>query len=417
MSDADLPFDPAMLDKLAEVAVHVGLGLEPGQNLVLTAPVEALPLVRRIAAAAYRAGAANVTPILSDEAVTLARFIHGTDVAFDSAPDWLYRGMAEAFANNAARLAISADNPMLLKDQDPERTSRAAKANAAASKPALEKIANFDINWNIVSYPGRAWAKQVFPDLAEAQAVAKLADAIFAASRVDRDDPVAEWQAHNAKLRARTEWLNSQAFSALHLTGAGTDLKVGLADGHEWKGGASQAKNGITCNPNIPTEEVFSTPHKDRVDGVARASKPLVYQGTPIENIEVRFENGRIVEASASEGEATWKKLIDTDEGAARLGEVALVPHGSPISQSGLLFFNTLYDENAACHIAQGQCYSDCFVDEIASDPDKVSAGGGNSSLIHVDWMIGGPETDIDGIKPDGTRVPVFRKGEWASAV
>ncbi|PWG17725.1 aminopeptidase [Salibaculum griseiflavum] len=417
MTDADLPFDTKMLDKLAEVAVQVGLGLEPGQNLVLTAPVEALPLVRRIAAAAYRAGAANVTPILSDEAVTLARFEHGTDVAFDSAPDWLYKGMGEAFANNAARLAISADNPLLLKGQDPDKTSRASKANSTAYKPALEKIANFDINWNIVSYPGRAWAKQVFPDLPEDEAVAKLAEAIFAASRVDRADPVAEWQAHNARLRARTEWLNAEGFSALHFTGGGTDLTVGLAEGHEWKGGASEAKNGITCNPNIPTEEVFTTPHKDRVDGVARASKPLVYQGTPIENIEVRFENGRIVEASASEGEATWKKLIDTDEGAARLGEVALVPHSSPISQSGLLFFNTLYDENAACHIAQGQCYSDCFVDEIASDPDKVKAGGGNASLIHVDWMIGGPETDIDGIKPDGTRVPVFRKGEWAQEV
>ena len=417
MTDADLPFDTKMLDKLAEVAVQVGLGLEPGQNLVLTAPVEALPLVRRIAAAAYRAGAANVTPILSDEAVTLARFEHGTDVAFDSAPDWLYKGMGEAFANNAARLAISADNPLLLKGQDPDKTSRASKANSTAYKPALEKIANFDINWNIVSYPGKAWAKQVFPDLPEDQAMAKLAEAIFAASRVDRADPVAEWQAHNARLRARTEWLNAEGFSALHFTGGGTDLTVGLAEGHEWKGGASEAKNGITCNPNIPTEEVFTTPHKDRVDGVARASKPLVYQGTPIENIEVRFENGRIVEASASEGEATWKKLIDTDEGAARLGEVALVPHSSPISQSGLLFFNTLYDENAACHIAQGQCYSDCFVDEIASDPDKVKAGGGNASLIHVDWMIGGPETDIDGIKPDGSRVPVFRKGEWAQEV
>jgi len=417
MHDPSLPFDPTMLDKLAEVAVQVGLGLQPGQNLVMTAPVEALPLVRRIAAAAYRAGAANVTPILSDEAVTLARFEHGTEAAFDAAPGWLYNGMAEAFAGNAARLAISADNPMLLKGQDPDRTARASKANSMAYKPALQRIANFDINWNIVSYPGRAWARQVFPDLPEDQAVARLAEAIFAASRVDRPDPVAAWAAHNAELRARTEWLNAQRFEALHFTGGGTDLRVGLAEGHEWKGGASRAKNGITCNPNIPTEEVFTTPHKARVDGVARASKPLVYQGTPILDIEVRFEAGRIVEASASEGAATWQKLIETDEGAARLGEVALVPHGSPISQSGLLFFNTLYDENAACHIAQGQCYSDCFVEDIASDPARVAEGGGNASLIHVDWMIGGPETDIDGLMADGTRVPVFRKGDWAQPV
>lgn len=414
MRDDTLPFDITMLDKLAEVAVQVGLNLQPGQDLVMTAPVEALPLVRRIAAAAYRAGAGNVTPILSDEGVTLARFENARDESFDTAPNWLYDGMGAAFANNAARLAISADNPMLLKGQDPDKTARAAKANSMAYKPALEKIANFDINWNIVSYPGSAWAKQVFPDLPEDQAIAKLAEAIFAASRVDRADPVAEWQAHNARLRARTEWLNAQRFSALQFTGGGTDLTVGLADGHEWKGGASEAKNGITCNPNIPTEEVFTTPHAQRVDGVAKARKPLVHQGTPITDISVRFEGGRIVEATASEGEAQFRKLIETDEGAARLGEVALVPHSSPISQSGLLFFNTLYDENAACHIAQGQCYSDCFTDDIASDPEKVKAGGGNSSLIHVDWMIGGAETDIDGITADGARVPVFRAGEWA---
>ncbi|RYG91980.1 aminopeptidase [Loktanella sp. IMCC34160] len=414
MTDESLPFDVTRLDKLAEVAVKVGLQLQPGQDLVMTAPVEALPLVRRIAAAAYRAGAGVVTPILSDEGVTLAKFNNASDEAFDRAPDWLYAGMAEAFANNAARLAISADNPMLLKGQDPEKVARAGKANSMAYRPALQKIANFDINWNIVSYPGKAWAKQVFPDLPETEAVAALAKALFAASRVDRDDPIAEWEAHNARLKARTEWLNDQAFSALHFTGGGTDLTVGMADGHAWKGGASKAKNGITCNPNIPTEEVFSTPHAQRVDGVAKASKPLVHQGTLISDISVRFEGGRIVEATASEGEAVFRKLIETDEGAARLGEVALVPHSSPISQSGLLFFNTLYDENAACHIAQGQCYSDCFKDEIASNPEAVTAGGGNTSLIHVDWMIGGPETDIDGIKPDGTRVPVFRKGEWA---
>lgn len=415
MTTENLPFDTDCLDKLAEVAVQVGLGLEPGQDLVMTAPVEALPLVRRIAAAAYRAGAKTVVPILSDEAVTLAKFEHGSDAAFDAAPNWLFDGMAAAFKNNAARLAISAENPLLLKGQDPEKASRAARSNSAAYKPALQHIANFDINWNIVSYPGVAWARQVFPGLDDDTAVGKLAEAIFAASRVDRDDPVAEWAAHNAKLAERTAWLNGKAFSALHFTGGGTDLTVGLAEGHDWKGGASPARNGITCNPNIPTEEVFTTPHCQKVDGVAKASKPLVYQGTPISDIEVRFEAGRIVHATASEGQETFQKLIETDEGAARLGEVALVPHSSPISQSGLLFFNTLYDENAACHIAQGQCYSDCFIEEVAADPDKVTANGGNTSLVHVDWMIGGAETDIDGIMADGTRVPVFRKGEWAT--
>lgn len=407
--------DPARLDRLAEVAVRVGLNLQPGQDLVLTAPVAALPLVRRVAAAAYRAGAGLVTPILADEEVALARYRHATDDSFDRAPGWLYRGMAEAYGTNAARMAIVGDNPMLLAEQDPARVARAGKANAVAYKPALEKISNFDINWSIVAYPGAAWARQVFPSLPEDEAVAKLAQAIFAASRLDDADPVAAWEAHNAALKARSRWLNAERFAALHFTGPGTDLTVGLADGHEWHGGASTAKNGISCNPNIPTEEVFTTPHAGRVEGRVRASKPLAHQGSLIEGIEVRFEGGRIVEAKADRGEEVLLKLLDSDAGARRLGEVALVPHRSPISDTGVLFFNTLFDENAACHIALGQCYSKCFLNGADLTPDQIAAQGGNSSLIHVDWMIGGPETDIDGVRPDGTRVPVFRKGAWAS--
>jgi len=404
------------LDRLAKVAVQVGLNLQEGQDLVLSAPVTALPLVRRIVAEAYRAGAGLVTPILGDEALTLARYRNARDASFDRAPGWLFDGMAEAFAGGAARMAIVGDDPMLLADEDPAKVARVGKANAMAYKPALEKIANFDINWSIVSYPGAAWAQRIFPDLEETEAVARLADAIFAASRVKgEDDPVAAWQAHNDKLRARTRWLNEQAFDALHFTGPGTDLMVGLADGHEWQGGASSARNGVTCNPNIPTEEVFTTPHAMRTEGHVRATKPLSHQGSLIEGIEMRFEGGRITSASATKGEAVLQKLLDTDEGARRLGEVALVPHSSPISQSGLLFYNTLYDENAACHIALGQCYSKCFRDGGDLSAEEIERRGGNASLIHVDWMIGGADTDIDGITADGTLVPVFRKGEWAS--
>lgn len=409
------PFDPQLLDRLAEVAVRTGLNLQPGQDLVLTAPVGALPLVRRVAAAAYRAGAGLVSPILSDDGVTLARFDNAGDDSFDRAPGWLYQGMAAAYENGAARMAISADDPMLLADVDPAKVARAGKANSIAYKPALSKISNFEINWSIVSYPSAGWAKRMFPDLAEDEAVARLANAIFAASRVTNDDPVAAWAAHNAALRTRTQWLNGQRFSALHFTGPGADLTVGLADDHEWHGGASEAKNGVVCNPNIPTEEVFTTPHAARTEGYVRATKPLAHQGSLIEDIEVRFEAGRIIEAKASRGEAVLLKLLDTDEGARRLGEVALVPHSSPISQSGLLFYNTLFDENAACHIALGQCYSKCFLNGADLSEDEVTAKGGNSSMIHVDWMIGGADTDIDGILPDGSTVPVFRKGEWAS--
>jgi aminopeptidase len=408
------PINPVKLDRLAEVAIKIGLQLKPGQDLLLTAPTVALPLVRRIAEHAYKAGAGLVTPILTDEEVTLSRYRFGPDGSFDRSAGWLYEGMAKAFNDNTARLAIVGDNPMLLAGEDPAKVARASKANSMAYKPALERIVNFDINWNIIAYPSPAWAKLVFPDDEENVAVAKLADAIFAASRVDNDDAVASWKKHNAVLRERTEWLNGQRFDSLRYSGPGTDLVIGLADGHEWQGGDSTAKNGITCNANIPTEEVFTTPHARRVTGHVVSSKPLSYQGSLIDNIAVRFEEGRIVDAKASRGAEVLNKVLDTDEGARRLGEVALVPHSSPISKSGLLFFNTLFDENAACHIALGQCYSKCFVDGGNLTPEQIAAQGGNKSLIHIDWMIGSDQIDIDGVHADGRRVPVFRKGEWA---
>ncbi|MBP2559698.1 aminopeptidase [Neorhizobium galegae] len=406
--------DPQKLEKLAEVAIKVGLRLEKGQDLVITAPLAALPLVRLLTKHAYIAGAGIVSTFYSDEETTLARYEYAPDASFDKASDWLYEGMARAYANGAARLAISGDNPMMLSGQDPAKVARANKANSMAYKPALEKIANFDINWNIVSYPNPSWARQVFPDVPEDVAVGKLADAIFAASRVDLSDPIAAWAEHNANLQKRSTWLNGERFSALHFTGPGTDLTVGLADGHEWHGGASTAKNGITCNPNIPTEEVFTTPHALKVEGHVSSTKPLSHQGTLIDNIQVKFEGGRIVEAKASKGEEVLNKVLDTDEGARRLGEVALVPHSSPISKSGILFYNTLFDENASCHIALGQCYSKCFLDGATLSPDQIKAQGGNSSLIHIDWMIGSDKVDIDGVRADGSKVPVMRKGEWA---
>src|SRR3954453_16470313 len=406
--------DPLKLDRLAEVAIRVGLNLQPGQDLLLTAPAMALPLVRKIAEHAYRAGAGLVTPILSDEAITLARYRFAREDSFDRAAGWLYEGMAKAFGANTARLAIVGDNPMLLSGEDPAKVARASKANSMAYQPALEKIVTFETNWNIIAYPSASWAKQVFPNDPEDLAVARLADAIFAASRVDRDGAVAAWEKHNAVLAERPRWLNGQRVHALKYSGPGIDLTIGLADGHEWEGGASTARNGITCNANIPTEEVFTTPHCRRVSGHVVSSKPLSYQGTLIDNIQVKFEEGRIVEAKASRGEEVLKKVLETDEGAARLGEVALVPHSSPISKSGLLFFTTLFDENAASHIALGQCYSKCFVDGGKLTPQQIAAQGGNKSLIHIDWMIGSAETDIDGVHADGRRVPVFRKGEWA---
>ena len=405
-----------LLDRLAEVAVRVGLGLKPGQELVLTAPLDAVVLVRRITEHAYKAGASLVTTIFSDEESTLMRFRHGRDEGFDTAPAWLYEGMAEAYKKGAARLAIVGEDPSLLAKEDPDKVSRANRARSKAYMPALNMIAGFDIDWTIVSAATPAWAKTVFPDDADEVALAKLWQAIFSASRVDTPDPIAAWEQHNAALQTRTRMLNEKNYAALHFRGPGTDLRVGLADGHEWNGGSTTAKNGLVCNANIPTEEVFTTPHKDRVDGTVTSTKPLSYNGTLIQDIQVRFEGGRIVESRARTGEAVLNKVLDTDEGARRLGEVALVPYSSPISQSGLLFFNTLFDENASSHIALGQAYSKCIRDGGAMSEDELTSRGSNKSLIHIDWMIGSDQVDVDGITQDGRAEPLMRGGEWVTS-
>ena len=403
------------IDKLANLAVKRGVGLQKGQNLLITAPIESLPLVRKIAEHAYKEGASIVTPLFTDSDITLSRFKYAPDESFDSATDWLFNGMGEAFDNNTARMAIAGDDPMLLSQMDPDKVSRANKAMAKAYKPARERITEFKINWNIVSWPGSAWASRVFPDLPLEEAIVKLADAIFDASRASVEDPIQAWDDHNEQFRIKTNWLNEKNFAALQYNGPNTNLRVGLADEHEWMGGASKAQNGIICNPNIPSEEVFTTPHAYKVDGTVSSTKPLSYQGTLIDNIKVTFKDGKIIEAHASKGEEVLQKVLKSDEGASRIGEVALVPHSSPISQSGIIFYNTLFDENAASHIALGQCYSKCFKGDLDLSKEEISKRGGNSSMIHIDWMIGSDQIDVDGIDENGNQEPIFRKGEWVN--
>jgi aminopeptidase len=418
MSTPTLEAAPALtheqkLDRLAEVAIRVGLGLRRGQEMVMTASLDTLPLVRRITEHAYRAGATLVTTLLTDEESTLLRYQYGDNESFDYAAAWLYDGMAAAYKSGAARLAIAGGNPGLLSQQDPEKVGRANRAVSKAYRPALELITRHDINWTIVAAATPAWAATVFPELPAEQALQKLWDAIFAASRADLADPVAAWKEHDAGLHRRSALMNERRYAALHFKGPGTDLRVGLADDHRWLGGGTTAGNGQYCIPNMPTEEVFTTPHKDRTEGHVTSTKPLSYQGTMIEGIRVRFENGRVIEAKASKGEEVLNRMIETDDGARRLGEVALVPHSSPIAHSGLLFNNTLFDENAACHIALGQAYSTCLKDGDKLTPEQLSKLGANDSLIHVDWMIGSGKMDVDGITVSGKEEPLMRQGEW----
>ena len=403
-----------LLDTYARLTVKTGLNIQKDQQLLITAPLDAVPLVRRITEHAYKAGASLVTTIYADDETTLARYRHAPNEAFDTAPGWLFEGMAEAFRGGAARLAIAGENPALLAGQDPGKLSRANKARSKAYRPALELITGFAINWCVIAAATPAWAKSVFPGLPEAEAMERLWRAIFACTKADLPDPIAAWEQHNADLRRRTEFLNQRRYRALKYKGPGTDLMLGLAEEHVWKGGGGKALNGVFCNANIPTEEVFTAPHKDMVDGTVCSSKPLSYQGSLIDGIKVRFARGRIVEMTAEKGQDAFRNLIDTDEGAARLGEVALVPHSSPISKSGLIFNNTLFDENAASHIAVGQSYTENIRDGSKRSKEELAALGANASLVHVDWMIGSGELDVDGILADGTAEALMRKGEWA---
>ena len=411
------------LDTLAQVAVRVGLGLDgprteatPSavQELLITAPLEALPLVRRITEHAYKAGIGLVTTMFVDEQALLTRYRFARDESFDRAACWLHDGIANAYRTGAARLGITGGDPGLLAAEDPARVARVNLAASKASRPALELITRHEINWSIVAAATPAWAKVVFPNEPEELALEKLWQAIFAASRLDVADPVAGWKQHSANLRQQAALLNSKRYHSLHYRGPGTDLTIGLAEDHLWMGGGTVAGNGIACLPNIPTEEIFTTPHCQRAEGLVTSTKPLSYQGTLIEEIVVRFSGGKVVEARAKTGQTVLERMLDSDAGARRLGEVALVPHSSPISATGLLFSNTLFDENAACHIAMGQAYSSCIENGETMDAAALAEHGANESLIHVDWMIGSGKIDIDGVAASGEREPLMRGGEWA---
>jgi aminopeptidase len=301
----------------------------------------------------------------------------------------------------------------MLAGTDPDRFSTFLKAWRPATKPYSDLAMNDRIAWSVAAAAAPAWAKRVFPELPEADAVARLWDAIFAATRIDEADPVGAWRAHTDGLKAMKERLNEQRFAALRFRAPGTDLRVGLADGHVWDGGVSRTPGGTEFVANMPTEEVFTAPHRAQVDGVVRASMPLAYNGTIIDDFELTFEAGRVVKATAGTGQKALDNILDTDEGSRRLGEVALVPASSPIARTGLLFLETLFDENAACHIALGKAYGLTVRGSDDMTPEQRAEVGMNESLSHVDFMIGSSEMDVDGERADGDLVPLMRAGEW----
>jgi len=406
------------LEKYAALAVHVGANIQPGQRLMLwRVPPEAAPLVHAITAKAYDAGASLVDIMWLDDGMQLARIQHAPDDSLEEFSDWITNGMLEHVQNGGALISARGGDPDLFRGQDEERVARVQKTYVQHLQPVMSYVTKGETNWLVIGAPTKVWARKVFPELPADQALASLWELIFDICRVSEPDPVAAWQAHLANLAAHSAYMNDKQYTALHLTGPGTDLTVGLPDGHIWKGGAGVSKAGVKFTANIPTEEIFTMPHKDRVEGVVRATLPLSYGGALIDDFSMTFKDGRVVDMQAGVGETVLRRLIENDEGAARLGEMALTPQSSPIAQSGRLFYNTLFDENASSHIALGRAYADTLAGSADMSDEELSAAGANNSLIHVDFMIGSAEMDVDGIRADGVAEPVMRGGEWAYEV
>lgn len=401
------------LSAYAELIVKVGLNLRPGQRLIVRAPLEAAPLVRRVAAYAYDQGARLVEAVWNDPQLLLTRFRHAPRDSFTEHTDWWWKASLEYVENGDALLSVAGVDPDLLKEIDPALISTVQRTEGKAAAPVSRLISADAVNWCVVAYATAAWAARVFPGLPPDQQQEQLWDAIFRAVRLDDPDPLAAWEAHAGRLAERTAFLNEKQYDALHFTGPGTDLTIGLPANHRWLGGAAPTGIGVSNIANVPTEEVFTAPHRARVNGTVRATMPLNFGGNLIENFSLTFKDGRVVDFSAEKGEALLRSQIETDEGAARLGEVALVPHSSPISQSGVLFYNTLFDENASSHIALGRAYRNCIDGCENMDDEGFAEVGGNSSVTHLDFMIGSADIDVDGISGDGTVEPLMRGGEW----
>jgi aminopeptidase len=415
----DADFD-RQLETYAELAVRVALNVQAGQRLLIVGPLmnggaslEAAPLVRRIAARAYDAGADLVEAIWGDEAMLLGRFHHARRETFGTFSSWLPHALATHAEEGGAVLSVYSNDPDLLQREPADLAGVLQQATARAVVPFRELISRNHTNWAVVAASGEAWAAKVFPDVDPRDRFNRLWQTIATLCRLDRPDPIAAWRDHLASLAARSDHLTGRGYAELRFTGPGTDLTVGLPPGHIWMGGAATSRSGVRFVPNLPTEEVFTIADRHRVTGTVRATKPLNYAGSLIEDFSLRFEGGRVVELSAGRGETTLRQLVDTDAAAGRLGEVALVPQSSPIAQSGRLFYNTLFDENAASHVALGTAYTFTLRGGDAMSEEAFERAGGNRSAVHVDFMIGSSELDVDGVLADGTVEPLMRRGGW----
>jgi aminopeptidase len=406
--------DNKVLEKYARLVVKTGVNIQKNQTLVITSPLECAPFARVIAEAAYQAGAREVVMNWKDELSSKIKFLHAPDEVFDEFPEWQKEFYLSYSKSGAAFVSIAASDPELLKEVNQDRVVRAQKASNTALQEYRERTMSNQNAWNIVSIPTVAWAKKVFPDVTDDEAVEKLWAAILQAVRVDTPDPVAAWEEHSRSLKKSGKYMNEHKFKMLHYKNSlGTDLKVELPDGHIWLGGPEHTTGGIEFVANMPTEEVFSLPKKTGVNGKVVSAKPLNYNGTLIDKFSLTLKDGRIIDCQAEQGYEVLKKLVETDEGSHYLGEVALVPYNSPISNSNILFYNTLFDENASCHFAIGKAYPVCIENGVNMNKEQLEQAGVNDSIVHVDFMIGTADLEITGITAAGESIPVFKNGNF----
>ena len=403
----------ANLEKYAELLVSVGLNLKPGDNLTIRFSADSLPLARLVSRKAYERGALDVHLEFTDDIITLDRYLYASTEALEYFPSYVVDFNEALFKDNHHVLSLGTPNPDLLKPVDPAKIAKWQRTAGKASKRLQHFTMENKVKWCVAAAACPAWARAVFPDLPEQEGVAKLWENIFMATRVDQPDPVQAWQAHDAALKRRQDYLNLARFEKLHYQGPGTDLDVHLVQNHLWVGGSAQSQSGDVFMANIPTEEIFTMPHADRVNGTLRATMPLSVRGQIVDKFHFTFRDGKVQDFDAQVGRQILADLMEMDEGAKHLGEAALVAHHSPISNTGLLFKSTLFDENASCHFALGAAYTENLEGSTQRAEEENRALGMNQSMIHVDFMVGGPDVTVTGVKLYGSEVVLLRDGDW----
>ncbi|MCB2305422.1 aminopeptidase [Clostridium estertheticum] len=407
--------DNKLLEKYALLLVKTGINIQKDQTLVINSPIECADFTRIVSRIAYLEGAREVVVTWRDELSTKIKFMFAPEEIFSEYPDWQRDFYVSSARKGAAFLSISASDPELMKDVNPERLSKSNKAASTAIKEYRDRMMSNKNVWCVASIPTQAWANKVFPKVPEDEAMEKLWNAIFKTVRVDALDPVASWETHKSNLKKSMDYLNLNNFKYLQYKNSlGTDLKIELPENHLWLGGSDYTPGGVEFIANMPTEEVFTLPKKTGVNGTVVSSKPLNYNGNLIENFSLTFEKGKVVEFKAETGYDILKSIIETDEGSCYLGEVALVPYDSPISNSNILFYNTLFDENASCHLALGKAYPVCIKNGENLSNEELSRLEVNDSFVHEDFMVGTEDLQIIGITADGKKVSVFEKGNFA---